>query len=166
MSVCFIAGAIVKTLQVSAFTLVWTHSVQKTDWQEDWRASPDGLLLTEARVKGSGAGIDPPAEARLVDGWWRWRPQAVTRSEVILSQSNVAGRSHNPGCNAFLRHEALALCSQRSVDLCSGRSTGLRAILLVVQRSVPMLILLLPHAIFFLQILRLAVESRLRGSTG
>jgi hypothetical protein len=29
-----------------------------------------------------------------------------------------------------------------------------------------MLILLLPHAIFFLQILRLAVESRLRGSTG
>ena len=60
MSVCFVAGAIVKTLQVSAFTLVWTHSVQKTDWQEDWRASPDGLLLTEARVKGSGAGIDPP----------------------------------------------------------------------------------------------------------
>ena len=91
MSVCFVAGAIVKTLQVSVFTLVWTHSVQKTDWQEDWRASPDGLLLTEARVKGSGAGIDPPAEARLVDGWWRWRPQAVARSEVILSRSGVAG---------------------------------------------------------------------------
>jgi hypothetical protein len=91
MSVCFVVGAIVKTLQVSAFTLVWTHSVQKTDWQEDWRVSPDGLLLTGARVKGSGAGIDPPAEARLVDGWWRWRPQAVARSEVILSQSSAAG---------------------------------------------------------------------------
>jgi hypothetical protein len=91
MSVCFVAGAVVKTLQVSAFTLVWTHSVQKTEWQEDWRVRPDGLLLTAARVKGSGAGIDPPADARLANGWWRWRPQAVRRSEVILSQSSAAG---------------------------------------------------------------------------
>ena len=91
MSVCFVAGAIVKTLQVSAFTLVWTHSVQKSDWQEDWRAEPDGLVLTAVRVKGSGAGMDPPADARLVDGWWRWHPQTVSRGEVILSQSDAAG---------------------------------------------------------------------------
>ena len=91
MSVCFAAGAIVKTLQVAAFTLVWTHSVQKTDWQEDWRVGPDGLVLVAARVKGSGAGMDPPPYARLIDGWWQWGPQPLPRSEVILSQSDAAG---------------------------------------------------------------------------
>jgi hypothetical protein len=87
MSVCFIAGQIAKTLQVTAFTLVWTHSVEKTDWQEDWRIGHDGLVLVEARIKGSGAGVDPPADARLVDGWWRWAPEPVSRSEVVLARS-------------------------------------------------------------------------------
>jgi hypothetical protein len=91
MSVCFIAGAVAKTLQVTAFTLVWTHSVQKTDWQEDWRVTGDGLALVEARVKGPGAGVDPPAEARLIDGWWRWRPASMARKEVILGHSGAAG---------------------------------------------------------------------------
>jgi hypothetical protein len=91
MSVCFAAGAVIKMLQVTAFTLVWTHSVQKTDWQEDWRVTPDGLLLVEARIKGSGAGIDPPADARLIDGWWRWRPPEIARSEVLLARSDAAG---------------------------------------------------------------------------
>jgi hypothetical protein len=91
MSVCFLVGAVTKALQVTAFTLVWTHSVEKTDWQEDWRVSPGSLLLIEARVKGSGAGVDPPAEARLVDGWWRWRPAATPRREVILAHSGATG---------------------------------------------------------------------------
>ena len=91
MSVCFATGATIKTLQAAAFTLVWTHSVQKTDWHEDWRVTPDGLVLTEARVKGSGAGIDPPPDARLIDGWWRWRPPQVARQEVILGHSGEAG---------------------------------------------------------------------------
>ena len=91
MSICFIAGGIAKALQVTAFTLVWTHSVQKTDWQEDWQVSAGGLTLVEARIKGSSAGIDPPAEARLVDGWWRWQPPPVNRSEVVLAHSAAAG---------------------------------------------------------------------------
>ena len=91
MSVCFIAGGIAKTLQVTAFTLAWTHSVQKTEWQEDWQVSAGGLTLVEARIKSSGAGVDPPAEARLVDGWWRWRPAPVNRSEVVLAHSGAAG---------------------------------------------------------------------------
>jgi hypothetical protein len=89
MSVCFATGAASKMLQVAAFTLAWTHSVQKTEWQEDWRVTPEGLLLVEARVKGSAAGIDPPADARLIDGWWQWRPARIPRSEVILARSGV-----------------------------------------------------------------------------
>lgn len=91
MSVCFIAGAVTKALQVTAFTLVWTHSVERTDWQEDWRVSQDGLMLVEARIKGSGAGIDPPPDVRLIDGWWRWNPAPVTRGEVVLGHSGAAG---------------------------------------------------------------------------
>ncbi len=91
MSVCFIAGAVTKALQVTAFTLVWTHSVERTDWQEDWRVSQDGLTLVEARIKGSGAGIDPPPDARLIDGWWRWTPAPVNHSEVVLGHSGAVG---------------------------------------------------------------------------
>jgi hypothetical protein len=91
MGVCLIAGAVAKTLQVTAFTLAWTHSVQKTDWQEDWRVTADGLTLVEARIKSSGAGVDPPADARLIDGWWRWRAAAAPRKDVILAHSGAAG---------------------------------------------------------------------------
>jgi hypothetical protein len=91
MSLCFIAGHVVKAVQVTTFTLVWTHSVEKTDWQEDWVVSRDGLTLIEARIKGSGAGIDPPADARLVDGWWRWRPAPVVRRDVVLGHSGAVG---------------------------------------------------------------------------
>jgi hypothetical protein len=34
-----------------------------------------GLELVQARVKGSGAGMEPPPEARLVDGWFQWQPR-------------------------------------------------------------------------------------------
>ncbi len=61
----------VAALALFAFTLVWTHSIEKVDWQEDSRVTPAGLELVQARVKGSGAGMEPPPEARLVDGWFR-----------------------------------------------------------------------------------------------
>jgi hypothetical protein len=91
MSLCFIAGHVIKAMQVTAFTLIWTHSVEKTDWQEDWLISRDGLTLVESRIKGSGAGIDPPADAQLVDGWWRWRPAPIVRREVVLGHSGAVG---------------------------------------------------------------------------
>jgi hypothetical protein len=81
----------VKTLSVAAFTLVWTHSIEKVDWQEDWRITPRGLELVQARVKGSGAGMEPPPEARLVDGWLQWQPQRAAIPEVALGNSGAAG---------------------------------------------------------------------------
>ena len=94
MSVCFVTASAIKMLQATAFTLAWTHSVQKTDWHEDWQVTPDGLMLIEARVKSSGAGVDPPAGARLIDGWWRWRPPPAPRGEVILGHSGEVGDWH------------------------------------------------------------------------
>ncbi|NUS20454.1 MAG: DUF1850 domain-containing protein, partial [Mesorhizobium sp.] len=50
MSLCFATAGGVKALTLSAFTLVWTHSIAKVDWQEDWRVTPAGLELAQARV--------------------------------------------------------------------------------------------------------------------
>ena len=74
MSLCLVAGAFSVALGWSQFTLAWTHSVQKTAWEEDYRIEGANLVATEARVKGSGAGMEPGPDAVLRDGWWVSRP--------------------------------------------------------------------------------------------
>jgi len=91
LSLCLISAGVVKTLSLAAFTLAWTHSVEKTDWQEDWRITPRGLELVQARVKGFGAGMEPTPDARLVDGWFQWRPRRAPMPEVALANSRAAG---------------------------------------------------------------------------
>jgi len=70
-----VAGVVRATMPASEFTVDWMHSVQKTRWEERYRTDGDGLLLIEAKVQGSGAGMEPPPEARLIDGAWTWNPQ-------------------------------------------------------------------------------------------
>lgn len=91
MGLCVASAGVVKTLSVTAFMLAWTHSVEKIEWQEDWRVTPQGLEIVQARVKGSGAGMEPPPDARLIDGWFRWTPQLSKLPEVVLGNSGVAG---------------------------------------------------------------------------
>lgn len=86
VSLCLASAGSVKALALAAFTLVWTHSIEKIDWQEDWRVTPEGLELVQARVKGSGAGMEPPPEARLTDGWFQWRPARPPMREVMLGE--------------------------------------------------------------------------------
>src|SRR5690606_31572556 len=69
----------------------WTHSVQKTEWQEDWQVTPAGLVLAEARIKGSGAGMEPPDGSQLVDGWWVYRPDLAPLKSVTLASSGETG---------------------------------------------------------------------------
>jgi len=104
LSLCLASAGIVKTLSIAAFTLAWTHSIEKVDWQEDWRITPQGLELTQARVKGSGAGMEPPAEARLVDGWFQWRPKRAAMPQVVLGNSGAAGEwrlCHDGSCRTL-----------------------------------------------------------------
>ena len=91
MSLCLATAGVVKSLAVASFMLTWTHSVEKTEWQEDWRITPQGLEIVEARIKGSGAGMEPPPEARLAEGWFRWKPQLPMLPEVALGNSGLAG---------------------------------------------------------------------------
>jgi hypothetical protein len=91
LTLCLASAGVVKALSIAAFTLAWTHSIEKVEWQEDWRVTAKGLQLVQARVKGSGAGMEPPAEARLVGGWFQWRLARAPMPEVVLGNSGAAG---------------------------------------------------------------------------
>lgn len=87
--ICLVAGSKVAPLLAGAITLAWTHSVELIVWEEDWRAGPAGLELVEARVRGSGAGMEPPPQARLVNGTWVWKPALPPQREVVMRRSGA-----------------------------------------------------------------------------
>ncbi|MGA1339669.1 MAG: DUF1850 domain-containing protein [Pelagibacteraceae bacterium] len=89
MSLCILSGAKLTTVAISLFTLSWTHSVEKTEWQENWRINNSNLEIVEARIKGSGAGMDPPENAVLKNGWYVYKPQIGQIKELNLSTSNT-----------------------------------------------------------------------------
>jgi hypothetical protein len=89
MSLCILVAGKTTVLAVSAFTLSWTHSIEKTRWEENWLVTPAGLEVVEARVKGSGAGMEPPEGAVLKDGWWTYRPRIGAQPTVRLGASGA-----------------------------------------------------------------------------
>ena len=89
LSLCRAAGALAVSLGWSDFTLAWTHSVEKVEWRESWTVAPSGLQLTEARIKGSGAGMEPGPDAVLRDGWFIWRPALPPVPVLTLARSGV-----------------------------------------------------------------------------
>jgi hypothetical protein len=90
MSLCIAAAGLAVEIAVSGFTLAWTHTVEKTEWQEDWRIEADRLLLVEARVQASGAGMEPPVDARLVGGFYTWHPHLPPLPEIVLRRAPQA----------------------------------------------------------------------------
>ena len=89
MSLCIALGGKVVVLAVSAFTLSWTHSVEKTEWAEAWAVTGAGLVVAEARVEGSGAGVDPPEGAVFDGSGWVWRPASSPQARVVLADSGT-----------------------------------------------------------------------------
>lgn len=89
MTLCVWAGAaLLATLPISDFTLAWTHSIEKIRWEEDWRISPAGLEIVEARIRGTGAGMEPPAGAELRDGIWHYHPAIGVQEFIELARSS------------------------------------------------------------------------------
>lgn len=87
MEICLLASGALVRLGAIALTLSWTHSVEKTRWEEDVRLGRDGFTIVEARVAASGAGMEPPPEARFEAGLWRWNPNRPVLREMILRRS-------------------------------------------------------------------------------
>jgi hypothetical protein len=87
MPLCLSAGLLSATLAANAFTLAWTHSIEKVRWEEDWRIAGDRLEIVAARIRGTGAGMEPPAGAMLRDGAWQYRPAVAPLPVLVLTHS-------------------------------------------------------------------------------
>ena len=88
MSACLLAGALAVALGTDrAFSLEWTHSVEKEGWHEDWQLRDGRFHLTRAAVKGSGAGMEPGPDGWFEDGWWVWSPDAPPVPQLVLAAS-------------------------------------------------------------------------------
>ena len=84
---CLAAGAVSAVLAVEGFTLAWMHSIEKIRWEEDWHIEANALVLTEARIRGTGAGMEPPAGSVLKNGAWHYRPTVPPQKILRLTHS-------------------------------------------------------------------------------
>lgn len=101
---CLLVGTVTLALASQDFDLSWQHSVEKTGWREHWIVDGGQLRLTEAAVKGSGAGMDPGAGAKLRDGWWVWTPELPPVQALSLAASGATGGGWHL-CDAASCHE-------------------------------------------------------------
>lgn len=87
MQLCLAAAGMVISLPLQTFTLAWTHSIEKIRWEEDYRVVGSQLKVTEARILGTGAGMEPPPDAVLRDGVWIYHPTIAPQDAVHLARS-------------------------------------------------------------------------------
>lgn len=76
------------------FTLAWTHSIEKVRWEEDYAVlasdtpgQPPVLQALRARIRGSAAGMEPPDDAVLRNGWYEYTPRMVSPQALRLTRS-------------------------------------------------------------------------------
>lgn len=86
---CVLTGKTLLALAATSFSLSWTHSVEKTSWQENWSIEGDLLTIVEARVEGAGTGIALPDDAEMVEGGWRYRPRLSPLARLTLAASGA-----------------------------------------------------------------------------
>ena len=91
MAICIVAAlSSALLLRVpDRVTVAWEHTVEKIRWEEDYVATHDALILTEARIKGTGAGMEMPPDATLADGAWHYRPALPTLPKVYLRNTEL-----------------------------------------------------------------------------
>ncbi|WAP70490.1 DUF1850 domain-containing protein [Jiella pelagia] len=89
--ICILSAGKAIAIAATAFTLSWTHSVEKTRWQEHWIAGPGGLTVTQGRIEGSGAGMEPPENARLEGGAYVYDLDRAPVPELVLAASGATG---------------------------------------------------------------------------
>ncbi|KAF1310792.1 hypothetical protein BLX42_12200 [Pseudomonas sp. SG-MS2] len=91
-SLCIgLAGVVWASLPLQEVTLAWQHSVEKVRWEEDYQVTPAGLVLQEARVRGSGAGMEIPDGARLRDGAWHYHRHLPPLQPLHAGRTPEAG---------------------------------------------------------------------------
>lgn len=111
-AVCAILVGASLLISPGPFTLAWNHSVQHIRWEEDWQLRDGLLVITEARVRGTGAGMEIPSGAVLRDGAWHYRPELPAQREVLLADSAHGGPyeiCHGATCSKLPTSDGAAL---------------------------------------------------------
>jgi len=93
LAICLLAGALSVTIPAHRFTLAWQHTVEKVTWEEDYVVAGDWLYLSGARIRGSGAGMEPSADAVWIDRAWSYRPAQRWSRQIALARSEF-GADH------------------------------------------------------------------------
>lgn len=117
-----LAGVVWAQLPTPAFTLAWDHTIEKIRWEEDYRVTPDGLLLGEARVRGSGAGMEIPDGAVLREDAWHYQRQVPPLQPLRLGRTPEAGDYQlcdAKGCKLFSEWLGPPTANQPVVELWS-----------------------------------------------
>lgn len=87
IGLCLAAAGLAASLPLQAFTLSWTHSIEKIRWEEDYRIVGRRLELIEARVRGTGAGMEAPEGSVLRQGIWHYKPALAPLERLRLTRS-------------------------------------------------------------------------------
>ncbi len=114
---CLMVGAKALTLAAATFTLTWTHSVEKTAWSETYKVSGQGLKLVQARVMGSGAGMDPGPGAKLEGDWWVWVPTLGPQPQIVLAASGATVSGWSLCKGAFPGRDCQVLGAEREAPI-------------------------------------------------
>lgn len=91
LCIALVGGSVLASLPGPSFTLSWTHSIEKTEWRESWWIADGRLRMEEARVKGTGAGMEPGPDTRTEGGWLVWTPTLPPQERLVLAASAFTG---------------------------------------------------------------------------
>lgn len=107
-ALCLMAGTLQVAVPAQQFTLRWQHTIEKIDWEEDYSIAGEWFYLSSARVRGSGAGMEPPPGSYYAKGVWHYRPPPDMRwtRQLLLARSEF-GRDYelclDGGCHPLSR---------------------------------------------------------------
>lgn len=90
MNLCLEAAGHTLVVAIQAFSLLWIHSVERTEWREEWAIEGDRLRVVEAAVSATGAGMEIPDGAVLQDGAWHYRPDLPPQARVAFADAGRA----------------------------------------------------------------------------
>ena len=111
--ICIAAGQFAVAIYAPTFTLSWEHSIEKVEWRETWQVHTKTMRPIEARIKGTGAGMEPPPDAKREDGWYVYTPKSPPMERLEIPDSGFTkpmrfclpdGKCHP--LRAFLPREA------------------------------------------------------------
>jgi hypothetical protein len=127
-ALCIVVGTALHTLPARSFTLRWQHTVEKVAWEEDYIVAGEWLYLAGARVRGSGAGMEPPRDAIRVGDAWHYRPKERWLREVKLARSEFGADYElciDQACKP-LASWAPAPLAPTTLAVCAASSSGAR----------------------------------------